>query len=250
MIEMRRVIRLPLDAKLEKKLSRKQAEADGRRCANTLDVTAEWKRARQTKPLLAAIDTLKRMMGERERCMYCLDSHGTDVEHFWPKAPYPDRMFHWPNLLLCCTECGRLKGDRFPLAAGQPLLIDPTVDEPWEYLDFDPDTGNLVARFDQKADRYSFRGKGTVEVLQLDRREALAAGYRKTFRRLSRLVEQFIERGEKSDDLYSTLRDADDHGMVGWCFIGTGQKVAPFSKLRRRHPDVWGVCVASVEALV
>jgi hypothetical protein len=27
--------------------------------------------------------------------MYCLDSHATDIEHFWPKTPYPQRMFVW-----------------------------------------------------------------------------------------------------------------------------------------------------------
>jgi uncharacterized protein (TIGR02646 family) len=187
---MRRVIRASLDADLQENLNRRQAEADRKHEAGALQVNDEWQTARQTAALRSILATLKRMMGERQRCMYCLDSHGTDIEHFWPKTPYPERLFLWLNLLLCCTDCGRLKGDRFPLAEGQPLLIDPTAEEPWLYLDFDPTTGNVVARFDADANDWSPKGLKTVEILQLDRRESLAVGYRKTFRRLSALVER------------------------------------------------------------
>lgn len=112
---MRRVIRTPLDAAVENDLNRRQAEADQKRLAGTLQPTNEWKAARQSQPLFSVLARLKTMMGERERCMYCLDSHGSDIEHFWPKTPYPGKMFCWPNLLLCCTECGRFKGEKFPL---------------------------------------------------------------------------------------------------------------------------------------
>jgi 5-methylcytosine-specific restriction endonuclease McrA len=128
---MRRVIRPPLAEVVQENLIQRQAEADRKRMEDALRVNDEWQTARQSRPLLAVLATLKQMMGERERCMYCLDSHGTDIEHFWPKTPYPERMFLWPNLLLCCAECGRLKGNRFPLVAGQPMLVDPTAEEPW-----------------------------------------------------------------------------------------------------------------------
>jgi hypothetical protein len=102
-------------------------------------------------------------------------------------------MFVWLNLLLCCVECGRFKGDRFPLADGAPLLVDPTAEDPWDYLDFDPTTGNVVARFDTAANDWIAKGQATVGLLQLDRREAMAAGYRKTYRRLLRLAHRGIE---------------------------------------------------------
>jgi uncharacterized protein (TIGR02646 family) len=179
--------------------------------------------------------------------MYCLDSHGADIEHFWPKTPYPERMFLWPNLLLCCTECGRFKGERFPLENGQSLLIDPTTEEPWNHLDFDPETGNLVAKFDLQENNWSAKGLKTVEVLQLDRREALAAGYIKTFRRLSSVVMGCLHAGAPSeDDLITSLKEADDHGLLGWCFYGTGQNISPFSEFRTQHPDSWTVCVAAI----
>jgi uncharacterized protein (TIGR02646 family) len=243
---MRRVIRESLDVNVQENLQQRQAEADRKRREGTLQVHDEWQNARQNAALRSVLVTLKRMMGERERCMYCLDSHGTDIEHFWPKTPYPERLFLWPNLLLCCAECGRLKGDRFPLAEGQPLLIDPTAQEPWLYLDFDPTTGNVVARFDVDANNWSPQGLKTVEVLQLDRREALAVGYRRTFRRLSAIVQRYLGDGvPNAAGLIAALRDADDHGLLGWCFIGTGQNVPPFSALRQQQPDAWATCVAA-----
>jgi uncharacterized protein (TIGR02646 family) len=135
---MRCVRRLNLDGAVQADLNSKQVGADRRRREGLLDVAAEWKHARQTPSLKAVLATLQRMMGERQRCMYCLDSHGTDIDHFWPKQTFPNSMFVWPNLLLSCAECGRFKGDSFPLSNGQPLLIDPTAEDPWLHLDFDP----------------------------------------------------------------------------------------------------------------
>jgi hypothetical protein len=89
-------------------------------------------------------------------------------------------------------------------------------------------------------------GTRTVEVLQLDRREALAHGYRKTFRRLSDLIGQALEQELPPEDLCARLRETDDHGLSGWCFTGTGQEFAPFCDLRARYPDLWAECRATL----
>ena len=202
-----------------------------------------WKTARQTKPLKTALGVLQKMAGPRQRCMYCGDSHGTDMEHFWPKSSHPERMFRWPNFLLCCTECGRFKGEQFPLENGTPLLVDPTADDPWQYLDFDPATGNIVARFDRAANVWAPNGIKTVEVLHLDCREALGASYQKTHRRLKPVVEAALKHASPdAHALAAELREVDDHGLIGWYFKGTGQCVPPFSDLRVQHPAVWDVC--------
>jgi uncharacterized protein (TIGR02646 family) len=180
---VRRVLREALGPDVDRKLQQRQTKADGKRSKGALNVESEWNNARKTKPLLSALARLKKMAGKHERCMYCVDSHGTDIDHFWPKAQYPEKLFAWVNMLLSCTECGRMKGINFPLSNGQPLIIDPTVEDPWQHLDFDPKTGNLVARFDRASDDWSPRGEATVELLQLDRREALAQGYLRTFSR-------------------------------------------------------------------
>jgi uncharacterized protein (TIGR02646 family) len=244
---VRRIIRKDLPAGTKKAINDRQEKADEKRAAGTLDIEQEWKSARQTRPLKVALKLLKSMAGDRERCMYCGDSHGSDMEHFWPKMPYPERMFLWPNLLLCCTECGRFKGDRFPVDNGAVVLIDPTSDDPWQHLDFDPDTGNIAARFDMQTNNWSPRGIKTVEILQLDRREALNAGYRKTWSRLRIRLEAAMEEAKPDTDILAkALRDADDHGLLGWCITGTGINVAPFSVFRQQHPDVWSACVQAL----
>lgn len=246
---MRRIVRKDLPPATKKALCDRQKKANEKRAAGTLDVQQERRGARQTKPIGTALSVLMTMAGERQRCMYCGDSHGTDIEHFWPKARYPKRMFRWPNLLLCCTECGRYKGDRFPVDNGTAVLLDPTADDPWQHLDFDPDTGNVAARFDTQTNDWSQRGMKTVEILQLDRREALNASYQKTWRRIRIRLEAAIhDTAPDSESLANALRDADDHGLLGWCVSGTGRNVAPVVTFRTRHPDVWHACVQALGA--
>ncbi len=183
------------------------------------------------------------MVGPRERCMYCCDSHGTDIDHFWPKAIFPEKMFMWPNFLLSCTECGRFKGNHFPLQGGAPMLIDPTVDNPWEFLDFDPTTGIVVARYDIATHSENPRGVETVRSFQLDRREALSEGYRKTWRRVIATIEAaLMQQPIHAGNLVQALIDADDHNLLGWGFAGTGQQVLPFITLQANHPAVWVEC--------
>jgi len=237
---MRKIRRLALDAPTRRALRQKQSTVDERQSAGTFDRIAYWKGARKTKPLRTVLSTLNIMAGSRQRCMYCLDSHGADIEHFWPQAAFPGKMFLWENHLLCCTECGRIKGDRFPIVNGKPLLLDPTVDEPWDHIDFDPDTGKLVARFDVSTDDYSVRGVVTVQTLKLDRREALEAGYLKTIRQLADTVNRFMIADSPSSSAFvADLIHIDDHGLLGWCIIGDGWKTPPFTTLRQNYPEVW-----------
>lgn len=243
---MRYIVRQPLDEVTLTALAQKQHDVDDRNIAGTLNVGATWANARRTAPLLTVLTMLKAMMGAHERCMYCHDSHGADIEHFWPKRPYPGRMFQWPNLLLCCIECNRFKGDRFPLENETPLLIDPTTENPWDYLDFDPATGNIVARFELEYDRWSSKGEQTVDILQLDRREALAAGYRRTYKRLSALVNQFLTTPGAETELSAQLVAHDDHALLGWCLYGAGQTLSPFADLRKLYPDVWHSCLTQI----
>jgi len=213
---MRKIKRLPLRPETRKALQRKQSAANKKSEAGTLDAEAAWKSARQTIPVKAALVVLETMAGNRHRCMYCGDSHGTDIDHFWPKRWHPERLFQWPNMLLCWTECGRFKGDDFPLAGNLPLIVDPTAEDPWEYLDFDPATGNLVARFDLATNDWRAKGTETVKALHLDRREALAASYQQTHRRLKSRVEAALqEPTPDANALVQALREADDHGLLG-----------------------------------
>lgn len=239
---MRRVFRPALPTRVQTYLERRRQATAG-----AANIENAWKAARQTQALGTVVRTLRAMAGARERCMYCVDSHGSDIEHFWPKGRYPTCAFVWSNMLLCCAECGRFKGSRFPLSdTGCPMLVDPSVEDPWECLDFDPDTGNLTARYDLANAAPSVRGESTVRVLQLDQREALAEGYRKTYRRLVSCVRQALAAGvTDSEKLAGELLQADDHGLLGWCFGPVGSRLPPFKDLRRRAPDAWAACAAA-----
>lgn len=215
------------------------------------NIESAWKTARQTQALATVVATLQVMMGPRQRCMYCVDSHGSDIEHFWPKTPYPERAFLWSNMLLCCTECGRLKGDRFPLSdTGGPMLVDPCTENPWEYLDFDPDTGNLTARYDLEIGGPSPKGENTVKILRLDRREGMAEGYRRTYRRIATRVHNALaEDVIDPQQLARDVQQADDHGLLGWCFSAVGTRLQPFQELHRKAPDAWQACAHRAECI-
>lgn len=242
---MRYVTRQALPDVVEADLARRQTDVDASIDDAGFDAQTIWSAARSSDTMKTVVGVLRAMMGERQRCMYCLDSHGTDIEHFWPKTPYPQRMFRWLNLLLCCAECGRFKGKKFPLsAAGAPMLIDPTSENPWDYLEFDPKTGNIIARFDLAANDYSTKGQKTVEILKLDRREAMANGYKRTWRRIRDVVDAALNEGSPPRDvLIEKLRETDDHGLLAWCFGGSGKNDYPFTELREKLPVVWGACV-------
>ena len=127
------------------------------------------------------------------------------------------------------------------LESRKPLLIDPSKEQPWLYIDFDPETGNLVARFDPVTGDYSVKGEWTLTTLKLDQREVLAVGYRKAFIRLTRKVQRFLDDSIDANQLLLKLQEEDDHGLalLGWIFLGTGKTIDPFQQLQTLHPEVY-----------
>ena len=96
-------------------------------------------------------------------CAYCERNEPSDIEHFYPQASYPQRAFDWDNYLWACSGCNsNHKRDRFPLdAAGEPLLIDPSQEEPREHLGFSPLSGKLTP--------LSRKGQESIDVFGLNR---------------------------------------------------------------------------------
>lgn len=105
---------------------------------------------------------LRQMASGLERCMYCEDSAGSAIEHFWPKSTYPQRAFDWLNYLIICAVCNSNKSNRFPLDdSGRPLLLDPSDEDPLDHMALSPRTGTLLP--------LSFKGTLTIEIIGLDR---------------------------------------------------------------------------------
>lgn len=83
------------------------------------------------------------MCSGNERCMYCEDSAAAHLDHFSPRSIDPLKTFVWDNYLLACSVCNsNYKRDEFPTDDdAQPLLLNPTVDDPQEHLVLSPSTG-------------------------------------------------------------------------------------------------------------
>lgn len=198
---MRRIPRLPLSTRtlelLRKRTLAVVTSADPRAEASRL-----W-RLRKNSAFVEIRRVLDQMATGRKRCMYCEDSAGTDLEHFWPRAAFPERAFTWENLLLGCSHCNsNLKRYLFPLdASGQPLLLDPTQDEPLDHLLFS-ETG----RYKHK----SRKGKTSIEVFNLNRL-ILAEGRRDAWIAIPELLIRYAQhkaagRTQQAQDVEQALR--------------------------------------------
>lgn len=102
----------------------------------------------------------------RHKCAFCESrmSHVSrpHIEHYRPKgrAEFEARMFEWENWLLSCGRCNESKWAHFPVdEQGAALLLDPTVDEPAEHIEF---AGAFVGGSTP-------RGRETVRLLGLAR---------------------------------------------------------------------------------
>lgn len=120
-----------------------------------------WKSRRPARDAIKG--ELFRFAAGRDRCMYCGDNEGTDIDHYEPLSLAPLLTFTWINHLLACSTCNsHHKRDVFPRDdTGLALLLDPTVDDPFEHLILSLATGRYAAR--------SGRGRATVEVCGLNR---------------------------------------------------------------------------------
>lgn len=194
---MRRIQRLAIESASEKALAKLQASVDGSANPKTAAETS-WKRKTSTAPRKKAfLDVrakLKKMSTGLQRCMYCEDSEGTDIDHFRPRSLFPQFTFQWVNYLHACSHCNsNEKRAQFPIAKKGPLLLDPTSDDPYVHLQFVWQTGRFVGQ--------TPRGDKTVEVFGLNRREVLERGRRNTWIKLESLLETYrtsVDAGQRS----------------------------------------------------
>jgi len=254
---MRRLSRPALEKELSDYLDRMQSLVDAGGV-----IASTWKAQRKSVLMRRIAQVLSGIAGPRERCMYCEDSRGTDIEHFRPQSLYPGHVFRWLNFLWICAACNRSKGDRFPCdASGYPLLLDPTLDEPWDYLYFDSDTGEITARWDSVTGTESPRGVALLTIISSLRHQAVTEGRRRTYRRLTRAVRSFLTQSaeasktpseESVQDLLDCIEDATDYGLAAWFFLRDGQEEEVFRNLQTRFPAVWERavnCVAGRQAI-
>ncbi|GAA2698034.1 hypothetical protein [Actinoplanes palleronii] len=134
--------------------------------ADTRTATARslWRRTSTRTNVVEPLRTVLQTMAPGiERCMYCGDSFGTDIDHHEPLTRNPLRTFDWLNHLLACSHCNsHHKRELFPVDEhGQPLLIDPTAEDPFEHLTLSLSAGEYRALTE--------KGRHTIEVFGLNR---------------------------------------------------------------------------------
>ena len=115
------------------------------------------------------------------KCCYCEmciaeSRSGRHVEHYRPRASFPNLTYAWNNLLLACADCNSAKSNYFPKSKnGTPLLLDPSDPgiNPEDHIEFvvksgqtrfhgiDWPMGFAVAR------NHSAKGRATIETIKL-----------------------------------------------------------------------------------
>lgn len=124
----------------------------------------EWRLAESAKSEIRTL--LEKMAPGVLRCMYCLDSMGTDIDHFEPLSRTPLRTFCWHNHLLACSRCNsNYKREEYPCdeETGQCLLIDPSSDDPADHLELLVTIGEYEGK--------TRKGEESIRVFGLNRED-------------------------------------------------------------------------------
>lgn len=134
-----------------------QLQADG---ADASRARTRWNSARNERSGIRA--HLARMALGIERCMYCGENIGTDIDHFEPVSRAPLRTFDWLNHLLACSYCNNRKRSDYPCdETGKGLLVDPTSEDPSGHIQLILATGRYR--------ELTPRGKITICIFDLNR---------------------------------------------------------------------------------
>ncbi|MEL5957461.1 HNH endonuclease [Streptomyces sp. CLV115] len=142
------------------------------------------------------LTTLADMAPGHQRCMYCGDGQGTDIDHFEPKSLAPLRTFDWLNHLLACSYCNsNQKRNKFPRSDedGSPLLLDPTLQDPLNHLRL------VLPLCEYKG--LTAQGEACIEVFGLNERGVLVEGRRTAYGTAKQSVELWriaTDRGQHS----------------------------------------------------
>ena len=146
--------------------------------------------ARGTKWFAKVIDALRHWSGPGERCMYCSSSESSDVEHFQPKAVYPDRAMNWENFLWSCGICNSYKLNQFPDRLDE-IFINPAEENPWDFFYID-EYGNLAAKWSALHNKQHPRAVSTLGVAKIDR-QAVQDSRRRRFSNLKQQVKDSLD---------------------------------------------------------
>jgi hypothetical protein len=217
-----RIIRVELDDKLVGRLDYRTSMLAWRG-AGAASARRSWKGAASERAGIR--DALLSIAAGIERCMYCGDSRGTDIDHFEPINHAPLRTFDWANHLLACSSCNsNAKRDAYPCDEhGDSLLVNPSIEDPADHLDLTLSVGEYIGT--------TPKGHATIRIFQLNRID-LRIGREAAFARCKSMLRDYLhlessgrldeagatklalERQPFADVLYAMYRVADHPGAA------------------------------------
>lgn len=160
-----RATRLPNEAQAELEALQAEIDAAPSYAERVTAARKDWENRTHNQTFDTVRECLKELCHGYQRCCYCGDSAGHQIDHILPKSFYPQLVFTWTNMLLCCGFCNETKNNTFqvfregdrvlvdlsaerqartknsePLeepTAGDPVLLNPREEDPmaWMYLD-------------------------------------------------------------------------------------------------------------------
>lgn len=185
---------------------------------------------RSNNPVFRAVHRkLKEMCSGAQRCNYCEDSAGDEVEHIKPRSLYPERVFVWDNYLLSCGQCNRSKGSRFSVIrqgrfidvthrpgstrrkspTGCPVIINPRTEDPLAFFQLEIAETFLFLPMNDLPEIAKKRACYTIQVLKLNRDVLLEARREAYGAYRARLSEyRTIQSHDAPQSRLDTLRDA------------------------------------------
>lgn len=158
---------------------------------------------------------LAEMCSGNVRCVYCEDSLADEIEHMRPKDLYPEQSYVWGNYVLACGPCNGPKNNKFavlsnpltlvdvtrkrgapvvPPIAGRYALIDPRIEDPLDFLWLDFRTLRYVPNTDDESSETWIRAEYTINVLGLNKRDALVRGRKSAFSGYTSRLRAWLER--------------------------------------------------------
>lgn len=195
-----------------------------------------YENARKAKWFKPVIEALRAMAGKTERCMLCSGSESSDLEHYHPKAMFPELALTWENFLWSCGVCNGAKLNLFPTEADKKL-INPIEENVWDFFRID-EYGSLTARFNTALNQFDPRAISTMKIVRLDR-QALQENRQRHLRRLKRSVEHSLElfrlrqlsKKELAEIVEEWRDDAGQPDVADYFLNGPGRTEKPFAEL-------------------
>jgi len=170
--------------------------------------------------------------------MYCDSNEASDVDHYRPKAVFPELAMTWENFLWSCGLCNRAKGDDFPLDA-EGRLLNSLDDAVWKFFFID-EFGNLTPLWRESESQLDSRAVSTRDVLKLNR-QTLQQRRQRRLKQLQQNARDVLELhragtikpAELKQRVEAWRSEPFQPDVADYFLRGPGRRQSPFTELLR-----------------